>query len=65
MIRDPIAQITSNREDGFIGDSFTFSAKSSGLERDLTYSWEVIDIENDTIITQKADKVLTHVFTKK
>ena len=65
IVRDPIAKIQANREDGFIGDSFTFSAKSSGLERDLSYSWEIIDIENDTVLVQKADKILTHVFTRK
>ncbi len=65
IIRDPIARIESNRDDGFIWDSFTFSAKSSGLERNLSYNWEIIDIENDTVITQKSDKVLTYVFTKK
>ena len=65
IIRDPIARIEANRDDGFIGDSFTFSAKSSGLERNLRYTWEIIDIENDTVITQKSDRVLTHVFTKK
>ena len=65
IISDPIARIESNRDDGFIGDSFTFTAKSSGLERNLKYNWEIIDIDNDTIITQKSDRVLTHVFTKK
>jgi hypothetical protein len=28
-VRDPIAKIEVNRQDGYIGDSFTFSAKSS------------------------------------
>ncbi len=65
IIRDPIARIETNRDDGFIGDSFTFSAKSSGLERNLTYNWEIVDIDNEQVLLQKSDKILTHVFTKK
>ena len=65
IVRDPIARIDSNKEDGFVGENFTFSAKSSGLARDLSYSWEIVDIENDTILVQKSDKVLTHSFDEK
>lgn len=64
-VHDPIATIEVNREDGFIGDQFTFSAKSSGIYRDLTYSWEIINIDTDRVVHQKSDKVLTYVFTDK
>jgi hypothetical protein len=64
-VHDPIATIEVNREDGYIGDNFTFSAKSSGIYRDLTYAWEIINIETDRIVHQKADKVLTYAFTDK
>jgi PKD repeat protein len=64
-VYDPIATIEVNREDGFIGDQFTFSAKSSGIYRDLTYSWEIINIDSDRIVHQKSDKVLTYAFTDK
>lgn len=64
-VRDPIAKIEVNRQDGYIGDNFTFSAKSSGVYRDLSYNWEIIDIENDKIIYKKTDKVLTYSFKSK
>jgi len=64
-IRNPIAKIEVNREDGYIWDKFTFAAKSSGFYRDLRYSWEIVDIDNDTIIHQVSDKIMTYVFTNK
>jgi PKD repeat protein len=64
-VHDPIATIEVNREDGFIGDQFTFSAKSSGIYRDLTYAWEIINIDTDRVVHQKSDKVLTYAFTDK
>lgn len=64
-IRDPIATIEVNREDGYIGDKFTFAAKTSWNYRDLTYSWEIVDIDADRIIHQVSDKVLTYAFTNK
>lgn len=64
-MHDPIATIEVNREDGFIGDQFTFSAKSSGIYRDLTYAWEIINIDTDRVVHQKSDKVLTYAFTDK
>ena len=64
-VHDPIATIEVNREDGFIGDQFTFAAKSSGVYRDLTYAWEIINIDSDKVVYQKSDKVLTYAFTDK
>lgn len=64
-IRDPIAKIEVSRQDGFIGDNFTFSAKSSGIYRDLSYNWQIIDIESDRVIYQKNDKVMTYSFQSK
>jgi len=64
-VHDPIATIDVNKLDGFIGDKFTFSAKSSGTYRDLTYSWEILDIESDEILLSKQDKVFTYAFTRK
>lgn len=64
-VHDPIATIEVNREDGYIWDQFTFSAKTSGIYRDLTYSWEIINIDTDRIIYQKSDKILTYAFTDK
>ncbi len=64
-VHDPIATIEVNRADGYIGDSFTFSAKSAGIYKDLTYSWEILNIDNDTVIYQKTDKLFTYSFTDK
>jgi len=64
-IHDPIATIEVNREDWYIGDKFTFSAKTSGMYRDLTYSWEIVNIEADRVVHQVSGKVLTYVFTDK
>ena len=65
FIRDPIATIEVNRQDGYIGDSFTFSAKASAFYKDLNYNWEILDIENDKLIYQKTDKTITYEFTDK
>ncbi len=64
-VHDPIAKIEANRQDGYIGDKFTFSAKTSGSYRDLTYNWEIIDIEKDKIVYQKSDKLFTYTFKEK
>lgn len=64
-VHDPIATIDVNKEDGFIGDMFTFSAKSSGIYRNLTYNWEIINIDTDEVIFQKSDRIFTYAFTKK
>ncbi len=64
-IHDPIATIEVNREDGFIGDKFTFAAKTSGVYRDLTYNWEIVNIDADRVIHQVSDKVLTYSFSDK
>lgn len=64
-VHNPIARIEVNREDGYIGDKFTFAAKSSGIYRDLTYNWEIINIDTDRVVHQKSDKILTYSFTDK
>lgn len=64
-IRNPIATIEVNREDGYIGDSFTFSAKSAGNYKNLTYSWEILDIDKDKIVHQKNDQTFSYSFTQK
>ncbi len=64
-IRDPIATIEVNQQDGYIGDTFTFAAKDSWLVRDLTYNWEIIDIDTDRVIFQKTEKVFSYSFVKK
>lgn len=64
-VHDPIATVEVNKLDGYIGDKFTFTAKSSGIYRDLTYNWEIINIDTDEILISKTDKVFTYAFTRK
>jgi len=64
-IYDPIATIEVNREDWFIGDNFTFAAKTSWAYRDLTYSWEIVNIDADRVVHQSSGKVLSYSFTDK
>lgn len=65
IVRDPIAKIDITKQDGYIGDSFTFNAKNSGTTRDLSYNWEIIDINKDTVIYQKSDRTFSYSFSDK
>jgi PKD repeat protein len=64
-VYDPIAKIEVNKRDGYIGEQFTFSARAGGFTRNLSYSWEIIDIENDRIVASKSDRTFTHTFVDK
>ncbi len=64
-VHDPIATISVTPETWFIGDKFTFSAKSSGKDDDLIYNWEIIDLSEDKVIFTKNTKVFNYEFTKK
>ena len=65
VVHDPIATIKSNLEEWFLGDKFTFSAENQINDDNLTYYWEVIDIEQDEIIFRKTGSLFTYAFTKK
>jgi len=64
-VHKPIATIQSNQEDGYIGDKFVFSAITSANEKNLSYSWNIIDISNDKILASKDGSVIHHVFNEK
>ncbi len=64
-IHKPIATIQTNKEDGFIWEKFTFSARSSVNEKNLSYTWNLIDISNDKVLATKNGSVLSHVFSEK
>lgn len=64
-IHDPIATIVSSGEQGFIGDKFTFSSKNSVNNDNLSYEWEILDVDRDDIILKKAGSLFTYEFTKK
>ncbi len=65
IIRKPIASINVQSEEGFIGDKFTFKAKPAGTSKDLSYSWEILDIENDKSILKKEGSTITQTFVQK
>ena len=64
-IHNPIATIKSSLDDGYLWDKFTFSAQNTTNDKDLSYNWEIVDLNKDEIITRKAWTVFTHVFTEK
>ncbi|MGE4444514.1 MAG: PKD domain-containing protein, partial [Candidatus Altimarinota bacterium] len=64
-IHKPIATIQTNKDDGYIGDKFTFSARSSVNEKNLSYTWNIIDISNDKILSTKNGSLFNHVFSEK
>lgn len=64
-IHKPVASINVGSEEGFIGDKFTFKAKPSGSDKDLSYNWEIIDIDNDKILLKKEGSTVTQTFTTK
>jgi len=64
-IHNPIATIYSNRKTGYLGDKFTFSAKTSSSKNNLTYSWEIVDLNNDKVVLSNTSDILTYVFNKK
>jgi len=64
-VHDPIATIKSSKEDGFLWDKFTFSAKASWNDENLSYSWEIVDIGNDEIIFRKTGSLFTYSFKDK
>ncbi len=64
-IHRPIATIQTTADEGFIGDKVTFKARPSGKAKDLTYSWEIINIDKDESILKKEGGVFTYMFTNK
>ncbi|MFK7779797.1 MAG: PKD domain-containing protein, partial [Candidatus Gracilibacteria bacterium] len=64
-IHDPIATIISSLDDGFLGDKFTFSAQNSGNDKNLSYAWEIIDLNKDEVILRKAGTLFTYSFNEK
>lgn len=64
-VHNPIATIQSSADEGYIGDKITFRARPSGKDTDLTYSWEVIDIDKDQSIFKKDGTYVDYTFTGK
>ncbi len=64
-IHKPIATIQASTEEWYIWEKFTFSAKSSVDEKNLSFYWNIIDINNDKIIASKEWSVISQVFSDK
>ena len=64
-IHNPIAKIEVNRQEGFIGDRFSFQSKIAWNDRNATYNWEIIDIDRDRVIAQQNDRNFSYVFSDK
>lgn len=65
FIHKPIATIYTSSDRWYLGDKFSFSAQTVSKTKELTYSWEIIDIDDDKIIYRKSWKLFNYSFTKK
>lgn len=66
-INDPIAHVKASKDSGYIGDTITFSSKlvTGEKDEDLLFNWKIIDIENDKVIYQSTDSLITYTFKNK
>lgn len=64
-IHKPIATISSNKDEWYIGTDFQFKAKPSGSDKNLSYEWEILDIDNNEVILQKAGSSFNYNFLQK
>ena len=65
IIHDPIATIKANSESWYLWDKFTFSAEGWNNDDDLTYEWEIININTDDEIFSKNWSLFTYIFQEK
>jgi len=64
-VHDPIATINASSEEWYLWDKFTFSAQKTWNDKNLSYAWEIIDLEQDKIIFRKAWTLFTYIFKNK
>lgn len=64
-IHKPIATIEANSDNWYIWDRFTFTAKANVNDKHLSYSWRIIDVNNDKVILSKDWNVVNNVFNDK
>lgn len=64
-INNPIATILASQEEWFIWDRFTFSAKTATTEKNINYNWEIVDIDKNQTLLEKAWNLFTYEFIKK
>lgn len=64
-VHQPIATITASAEEWYMWDKFTFTAKNNSSQSNITYSWRIIDINNDAEIVWRNSSTFTYTFTNK
>ncbi len=64
-IHKPIASIESNLEQWYMWDRFIFTANAGSFEKNLSYNWDIVDIDKNTSILKKSGNVFNYEFTKK
>ena len=64
-VHDPIATIKASSEEWYLWDKFTFSAQKTWNDKNLSYSWEIVDLKEDKIIYKKAGTLFTYIFNNK
>ena len=64
-IHDPIATIDVSPKEWFLGDKFTFRAKNTTNDNNLTYNWQIVDIINDEVVFSEQTKLFTYNFKNK
>ena len=65
IINDPIATINPSSEEGYLWDKFTFSAQKKWNDKNLSYDWEIIDLNQDKIVFRKTWTLFTYTFKNK
>lgn len=64
-INNPVAKIEIDREEGYIGDRFKFNARNTSGDQNISYHWEIIEIESEKIVFQRSQKTFSYTFTDK
>ncbi len=65
FIHKPIASIVAHKTDGYVWERFSFATVSSVAQRNLAFTWNVMDVVNDKIIVQHTGNTFNHSFTEK
>ncbi len=64
-IRNLIATIKSDKEKWYIWDKLIFSARPSWDDKNLSYSWEIVNINKDKVVYRKAWSNINYTFLEK
>ncbi|MDD4151215.1 MAG: PKD domain-containing protein, partial [Candidatus Gracilibacteria bacterium] len=64
-VHKPVATIETDKEEGYQGDKITFTSNSTITQKNVTYSWKVIDIVKDKVVYDKEGTSFTYTFNNK